>query len=133
MAGGTADSRGEPRMSSPVNVGDILAGKYQVERVLGVGGMGVVVSARHLTLGERVAIKFLLPQALAREDVVKRFLQEGQATARLRGEHVTRVHDVGRLETGAPFLVMEYLDGSDLSAILREKGPMSVEEAVDYV
>ncbi len=120
-------------MSSPVNVGDILAGKYQVERVLGVGGMGVVVAAKHLTLGERVAIKFLLPQALAREDVVKRFIQEGRAANRLRGEHVARVHDVGRLESGAPFLVMEYLDGSDLGAVLREKGPMSVESAVDYV
>jgi len=120
-------------MSSPVNVGDILAGKYQVERVLGVGGMGVVVAARHLTLGERVAIKFLLPQALAREDVVKRFIKEGQAAARLRSEHVTRVHDVGKLETGAPFLVMEYLDGSDLGVVLKEKGPMGVEDAVDCV
>jgi eukaryotic-like serine/threonine-protein kinase len=120
-------------MSSPVNVGDILAGKYQVERVLGMGGMGVVVSAKHLTLGERVAIKFLLPQALARNDVVRRFLQEGQAAARLRSEHVARVHDVGKLESGAPFLVMEYLDGNDLGAVLRDRGPMPVEEAVDFV
>jgi serine/threonine-protein kinase len=120
-------------MSSPVNVGDILAGKYQVERVLGVGGMGVVVSAKHLTLGERVAIKFLLPQALARTDVVKRFLQEGQAAARLRSEHVARVHDVGKLEAGAPFLVMEYLDGFDIGQVLRDQGPLSVESAVDYV
>jgi serine/threonine-protein kinase len=118
---------------APVNVGDILGGKYQVERVLGVGGMGVVVSARHLALGERVAIKFLLPEALAREDVVKRFIQEGRASNRLRGEHVARVHDVGRLETGAPFLVMEYLDGRDLGAVLREQGPLSVETAVDYL
>jgi eukaryotic-like serine/threonine-protein kinase len=120
-------------MSSPVNVGDILAGKYQVERVLGVGGMGVVVSAKHLTLGERVAIKFLLPAALARNDVVERFFREGRAANRLRGEHIARVHDVGRLETGAPFLIMEYLDGNDLGAILREKGPFSVETSVDYV
>jgi serine/threonine-protein kinase len=120
-------------MSSPVNVGDTLAGKYQVERVLGVGGMGVVVAAKHLTLGERVAIKFLLPQALARNDVVARFLREGQAAARLRSEHVARVHDVGKLETGAPFLVMEYLDGSDLGAVIRDKGPLSIESAVDFV
>ena len=120
-------------MSSPVNVGDILASKYQVERVLGMGGMGVVVSAKHLILGERVAIKFLLPQALAREDVVKRFIQEGMAANRLRGEHIGRVHDVGRLESGAPFLVMEYLDGKDLGAVLRDGGPLAVEVAVDYV
>ncbi len=116
-----------------MNVGDVLAGKYQVERVLGVGGMGVVVAAKHVTLGERVAIKFLLPEALTRADVVARFLREGQAAARLRGEHVARVHDVGKLETGAPFLVMEYLDGKDLGALLREEGPLPVAAAVDYL
>jgi serine/threonine-protein kinase len=120
-------------MSTPVNVGDILASKYQVEGVIGVGGMGVVVSARHLVLGERVAIKFLLPQALAREDVVERFKREGLAANRLRGEHIGRVHDVGELPTGAPYLVMEYLDGKDLGAILREDGPLPIEHAVDYV
>jgi serine/threonine-protein kinase len=116
----------------PVDVGEILAGKYQVERVLGAGGMGVVVAARHLTLGERVAIKFLLPQALGTPEIVGRFLREGQATARLRGEHVARVHDVGKLETGAPFLVMEYLDGKDLGAILKEGGKLPIEAAIDY-
>jgi serine/threonine-protein kinase len=121
------------QMSAPVSVGDVLAGKYQVERVLGVGGMGVVVAAKHLTLGERVAIKFLLPQALAREDVVTRFRREGQAAARLKSEHITRVHDVGQLETGQPFLVMEYLDGTDLGALVRAKGPLAIPDAVDYV
>jgi serine/threonine protein kinase len=120
-------------MSSPVNVGDILAGKYQVERVLGVGGMGVVVSARHLELGERVAIKFLLPQALARQDVVERFQREGKAAARLRSEHTTRVYDVGKLATGQPFLVMEYLDGKDLGAVLRDQGRLAVDAAVGYL
>jgi serine/threonine protein kinase len=120
-------------MSSPVNVGDVLAGKYQVEHVLGVGGMGVVVAAKHLVLGERVAIKFLLPQALARQDVVTRFLQEGKAAARLRSEHTTRVHDVGKLESGAPFLVMEYLDGKDLGAVMRGQGRLPVDAAVGYV
>jgi serine/threonine-protein kinase len=119
-------------MSAPVNVGDVLAGKYQVERVLGVGGMGVVVAAKHLTLGERVAIKFLLPQALAREDVVTRFRREGQAAARLKSEHITRVIDVGQLESGQPFLVMEYLDGTDLGAIIRAQGPLEIEQAVEY-
>ncbi|MFT3776549.1 MAG: serine/threonine-protein kinase [Minicystis sp.] len=122
-----------PDIASPVNVGDVLADKYQVERVLGVGGMGVVVAAKHLTLGERVAIKFLLPQAMERADVVARFLREGQASARLRSEHITRVHDVGKLATGAPYLVMEYLDGQDLGVILRDKGPLSPERAVDFV
>jgi eukaryotic-like serine/threonine-protein kinase len=121
------------RMATPVNVGDVLAGKYQVERILGEGGMGVVVAARHLMLGERVAIKFLLPQSLAREDVVVRFLREGQAAARIRSEHVARVYDVGRLDRGEPYLVMEYLEGADLSAVLRANGRLPVDAVCDYV
>jgi serine/threonine-protein kinase len=120
-------------MSSPVQVGEILAGKYKVEAVLGIGGMGVVVAARHMQLGERVAIKCLLPQVLDRTDVVTRFLREGQAAARIRSEHIARVYDVGTLENGVPYLVMEYLEGSDLGALLRAQGRFPIEDAVDYV
>ncbi|WP_437595904.1 serine/threonine-protein kinase [Sorangium sp. So ce590] len=120
-------------MGAPVSEGDVLAEKYQVERVLGEGGMGVVVAARHLLLGERVAIKFLLPQALSRPELVARFLREGQAAARIRSEHVTRVYDVGKLAGGEPYLVMEYLEGIDLKALLRDRGPLPVELACDYL
>jgi serine/threonine-protein kinase len=120
-------------MSAPVKIGETLAGKYTVERVLGVGGMGVVVAAKHVHLGERVAIKFLLPHALARPDVVKRFLQEGQAAAKMKSEHIARVRDVGTLDNGAPYLVMEYLDGEDLGVVLRAKGTIPMEVAVGYV
>src|SRR4051794_11659068 len=98
-------------MSAPVNVGEVLAGKYQVERILGTGGMGVVVAAKHLQLGEHVAIKFLLPHVTGRADVVRRFMREARTAARIRSEHVARVFDVGTLDSGAPYLVMEYLDG----------------------
>ncbi|WP_437730329.1 serine/threonine-protein kinase [Sorangium sp. So ce1335] len=120
-------------MVAPVSVGDVLADKYEVERVLGEGGMGVVVAARHLLLGERVAIKFLLPKARERADLVARFLREGQAAARIRSEHVTRVYDVGTLARGEPYLVMEYLEGTDLKALLRDRGPLPVELACDYL
>ncbi|WP_437874598.1 protein kinase domain-containing protein [Sorangium sp. So ce513] len=120
-------------MVVPVNVGDVLADKYEVERVLGEGGMGVVVAARHLLLGERVAIKFLLPKARERADLVARFLREGQAAARIRSEHVTRVYDVGTLARGEPYLVMEYLEGTDLKALLHDRGPLPVELACDYL
>ncbi|WP_437954563.1 serine/threonine-protein kinase [Sorangium sp. So ce119] len=120
-------------MVAPVSVGDVLAEKYEVERVLGEGGMGVVVAARHLLLGERVAIKFLLPKARERADLVARFLREGQAAARIRSEHVTRVFDVGTLARGEPYLVMEYLEGTDLKALLRDRGPLPVELACDYL
>jgi serine/threonine-protein kinase len=120
-------------MSAPVKIGETLAGKYTVERVLGVGGMGVVVAAKHIHLGERVAIKFLLPHALARPDVVKRFMQEGQAAAKMKSEHIARVRDVGTLDSGAPYLVMEYLDGEDLGAVLRVKRTLPVDVAVGYI
>jgi eukaryotic-like serine/threonine-protein kinase len=120
-------------MSAPVNVGDKVAGKYLVERVLGEGGMGVVVAARHLQLGERVAIKFLLPHALDQRNVVARFLREGSTVARLRSEYVARVHDVGALDDGAPYIVMEYLEGKNLAAVLQERGPMEIRTAVKYV
>jgi len=100
----------------PVKRGDVLAGKYRVEFVLGVGGMGVVVAATHLELLESRAIKFMLSEALESADSVERFLREARASSRLESEHVARVHDVGRLENGAPYMVMEYLDGSDLAS-----------------
>jgi tRNA A-37 threonylcarbamoyl transferase component Bud32 len=116
-----------------VKEGDVLAGKYRVDRVLGVGGMGVVVAAHHLHLDEHVAIKFLLPQALANAEAVARFDREARAAVKIKSEHVARVIDVGKLENGAPYMVMEYLEGRDLSAWLIDRGPLPVEQAVDFV
>ncbi|HEX5100159.1 MAG TPA: serine/threonine-protein kinase [Polyangiaceae bacterium] len=118
---------------SPVHEGQVLAGKYRVERVLGVGGMGVVVAALHLQLDERVALKFLLPEALNNPESVARFAREARAAVKIKSLHVARVSDVGTLETGAPYMVMEFLNGHDLSAVLRDRGPMAVADAVDYV
>src|SRR5262245_24555174 len=126
-------SAAEPGCASPVNVGDVLAGKYQVERVLGSGGMGVVVAAKHIHLGERVAIKFLLPHAMKKAEVVRRFLQEGRAAVRIKSEHVARVFDVGTLAAGAPYMVMEFLEGFDLSSLLKTKGAVPIDLAVEYV
>lgn len=120
-------------MDTPVRPGDVLLGKYKVERLLGRGGMGVVVAARHIELGELFAIKFLLPAMLDHGEAIERFLREARAAARLRSEHVARVHDVGRMEDGAPYMILEYLDGSDLKAQIRRQGPLSIEEAVMYV
>ncbi|MCC6663033.1 MAG: protein kinase [Polyangiaceae bacterium] len=113
--------------------GDVLLGKYVVEKVLGMGGMGVVVAAHHRQLDERVALKFLLPEAAANPEVVARFLREARAAAKIKSEHVTRVFDVGTMDSGAPFLVMEYLEGRDLSALLGQHGPLEPGLAVDYV
>jgi serine/threonine-protein kinase len=116
-----------------VRAGEILAGKYRVDRVLGVGGMGVVVAAHHLQLDERVAIKFLLPQALKNPQAIARFLREARAAVKIKSEHVARVTDVGQLENGLPYMVMEYLDGGDLATWLKRWGPMPVDQAVDFV
>ena len=112
--------------------GDVLAGKYRVERVLGAGAMGVVVAALHLQLQERVALKFLLPAATSPE-AIARFGREARAAARIKSEHVARVTDVGTLESGAPYMVMEYLDGRDLAAVLADKGPLPIRDAVEYL
>ena len=118
-------------MNAPVAEGDVLAGKYRVERVLGRGGMGVVVAAMHTQLNQRVAIKLLLPGATA--DVTERFLREARAAVRLKSEHVARVIDVGELPTGAPYMVMEYLEGHDLQQRVRSGGALPVPEAVEYL
>src|SRR5882724_546560 len=81
--------------------GQVLKGKYRIERVLGRGGMGLVVAATHLQLGERVALKFLLPEALQNPEAVQRFDREARAAVRIKSEHVARVSDVGTLDNGA--------------------------------
>src|SRR5258708_39105919 len=113
--------------------GQIVADKYRIERVLGRGGMGVVVAAHHLRLDEKVAIKFLLPDAASNAAVVRRFELEARAASRIKSEHVARVLDVGTLEEGEPYMVMEYLEGSDLAAWLRQRGPLPIEQAVEFV
>jgi serine/threonine-protein kinase len=111
----------------------MIAGKYRVERVLGQGGMGVVVVAMHDELDQRVAIKFLLPEAVKDAEWVARFSREAKAAAKIRSEHVVRVFDVGKLPDGAPYMVMEFLEGKDLQSILNDRHHFSIEEAVDFV
>jgi hypothetical protein len=90
--------------ASPVSPGDVLLGKYRVDRLLGVGGMGVVVAATHLLLGERVAIKFMLPGKGPQDEQWQRFVNEGRACARLKTAHVARVIDVGDRRRRRPHL-----------------------------
>jgi serine/threonine-protein kinase len=127
------ENQGKLEVAAGVREGDILGGKYRVERVLGVGGMGVVVAAHHIQLDERVAIKFLRPEALGNAETVARFAREARAAVKIKSEHVARVVDVGTLETGAPYIVMEYLDGGDLGAWLEQRGALSLEQAVEFI
>ena len=127
------DSPPSGRLAGLPRPGEILAGKYSVEAVLGVGGMAVVVAARHLELDERVALKILLPKYRQNEEIVARFRREARAAVKIKSEHVAKVHDVGTLEDGAPCLVMEYLEGLDLESLISDQGPVPRERAVDYV
>ncbi len=102
--------------------GEIIDGKYQVERLLGEGGMGAVVKAQHILLKAPVALKFMSPQFMLFPGAVDRFMNEGVAAKRIDTDHVTRVLDVGRLPGGVPYLVLEYMDGADLAEILLRDG-----------
>src|SRR5580692_9806842 len=125
--------RGMQTVSREVQPGDVVGGKYVIERLLGRGGMGVVFLARQDRLDRRVAIKFLLPEAMSNPSAVARFERESRAAAALLSDHVTRVHDVGHLESGEPYMVMELLLGEDLAAMLRRRGPLPVPEVIDIV
>jgi serine/threonine-protein kinase len=109
-----------------VKEGDLLLGKYRVERVIGSGGMGVVIAARHEQLDQLVAIKFVREEALGNPDAARRFLREARAAASLKSEHVAKVLDVGVLDSGVPYMIMEFLEGGDLGKIIEERGPMPV-------
>jgi eukaryotic-like serine/threonine-protein kinase len=117
----------------PVKEGDVVAGKYAIRRVLGQGGMGIVVEAQHLQLGHRVALKFLNAALCQNAKIVARFLREGQAVVRLESDHVTRTLDVGTLGSGAPYLAMEFLEGSDLQQVLAQRATLPFDEAIDYL
>jgi serine/threonine protein kinase len=114
-----------------IAIGDVIAGKYRVEEVLGIGGMAFVLSAKHVELDERFALKFLARQFLGEPALIERFTQEARSACRLRSEHIARVYDVGSHE-GAPFIVMEHLQGRDLCTVVHEGGPLRIIDAVEY-
>ena len=120
------------RKQTSLKEGDVLAGRYRIERVIAMGGMGVVVAARHVQLGQRVALKVLHENTVSPQTTA-RFLSEAKASAQLRSDHVVRVSDVGQLDSGEPFMVMELLEGADLAQVLENEGPMPVSQAVEYV
>jgi serine/threonine-protein kinase len=110
-----------------------ISGKYRVERVLGEGGMGVILEATHLQLEERVALKVLRPELARDPELVQRFVREARAAIKIRSEHVVRILDVASLDSGAPYIVMELLQGTDLERLVKKHGPLPPAVAVDYV
>ena len=102
--------------------GEVIDGKYRIERMLGEGGMGAVAKATHLILRSAVALKFMNPQFTTFPGAVDRFINEGIASKRIRSAHVVPVDDVGKLPSGAPYLVMPCLEGMDLADLLARDG-----------
>jgi serine/threonine protein kinase len=117
----------------PINIGDVVAGKYVVEGLLGAGAMGAVVAARHQILNQKVAIKIMAPHLVENEEAVLRFLREARAAALLSSDFVTRVLDIDLLPGGTPFIVMEYLEGTSLAAAIARTPEHTVANAVDIM
>jgi serine/threonine-protein kinase len=114
-------------------VGQIISGRFRVEHVIGVGSMGIVLAARHLELDERVAIKFIRSEMQQLPGVLSRFAREAKAAVSIKSEHVAQVFDVGTAEGIGPYIVMEYLEGHDLAAVLELEGRLPIRRAVHYV
>jgi predicted Ser/Thr protein kinase len=115
------------------DVGEVILGKYEVTRVLGRGGMGVVLAAHNRELDEPVAIKLLQPTIRHDDASIDRFKREARTAARIKDPHVVRVYDFGATDDGTPYILMEYLDGHDLAAEIRQRERLPVARAVDLV
>ncbi len=116
-----------------IRPGDVLAGRYRVERVIGRGGVAVVLAVTDLASDTPRAVKLLGRAARALPSTVERFFREARAMAHLTSEHAVRIFDVGSFDDGAPYLVMEHLEGADLAVTLRRRGALPAHEAALYV
>ncbi len=105
-------------------VGAVLADRYSIERRVGAGGMGAVYVGTHLALAKKIAIKVIQPRLGADATIAQRFIQEARAASAIGHEHIVQITDFGATPEGGSFLVMEYLDGEDLSETLRREGPL---------
>jgi serine/threonine protein kinase len=121
----------EPLSAEHALVGSVIAGKYELRSILGRGAMGLVYLARHLELGKQVAVKVLPASMLLDEKAQQRFFREAKLASALNHANVIAVHDYGRMEDGAPYLVMDYAPGRTLSSLLQEEGTLSKEKFVE--
>lgn len=127
------EDEGQPSAGSPVQIGQVVSGKYRIERQIGRGGMGIVLAATHLQLEHLVAIKVMRRDLGLDDKSLDRLLMEARSAARIRSEHVARVLDVGTLENGSPFIVMEYLEGENLADLLDREGALEIEQAASFL
>jgi serine/threonine protein kinase len=117
--------------SQTSRVGELVGEKYRILRVIAEGGMGVVYEAQHAVVKRRFAVKFLRPDLADRRDLLTRFHREAQAAGALESEHIAASIDFGILADGTPYIVMEYLVGESLAALIAREGRLAVGRAVD--
>ena len=122
----------EPETRDPL-IGTVVAERFRVERLLGEGGMGRVYVAEHTGIGKRVALKCLNPELAGNKMVVDRFVREARAAAAAGNEHIVDVFDLGTLDDGAPFIVMELLSGKELRDVLDDEGPLPIGRAIGFI
>ena len=120
-------------MTGELHIGDVLGGKYRIDELIGQGGMGVVARATQLDLGREVAVKSLRPEVRGHAEVVERFYREARAASRIGGAHAVQVLDVGRTDSGDPYMVMELLLGEDLDRVIRRDGRQTLAVAVSLM
>ena len=128
----SADAAALKRVDDPL-IGQTLAGKYKVEKLIKTGGMGSVYCGRHVLMDKTVAIKVLRPSLAGDDAVVARFSREAKAASKISHPHAVSVTDFGEAENGVVFLVMEYLDGRTLKQVINSEGPLSLGRAVEIV
>ncbi|MBX3229973.1 MAG: serine/threonine protein kinase [Labilithrix sp.] len=121
-----------PAIQDALMPGTVLAGRYRIERTVGQGSMGIVTEATDLTLQMRVAVKVMSPERAHNEEARQRFIREARAASVLSNAHVTKLYEVLELENGVPFLVMEFLEGSSLEAIVTRDGPPPLDVVLDW-
>jgi serine/threonine-protein kinase len=119
--------------SAATRIGELVGSKYRIVRLLAQGGMGVVYEAQHTVVRRRFAVKFLRRELAERRDILTRFHHEAEAAGALESENIAAAVDFGIADDGAPYIVMEYLVGESLTALLARQGPLPVGRAADLV
>jgi eukaryotic-like serine/threonine-protein kinase len=128
-----SDADAAPSSDVPAVQGSIIAGKYRVLQIIGSGGMGTVWEGTHVTLGTRVAVKFIRPQFAQQREARARFEIEARAAARLKTKHAVHVYDYGVSPEGLPYIVMEFLEGQSLSDAIMTRGPLPAVEVAQII
>ncbi len=120
-------------MTAPARLGEVVGGRYRLDRVVGAGAMGTVFEATHLALQGRFAVKIMKADAFRDPDLEARFMREARTVAALESVHAAKVYDIGRVPSGAPFLVMEFLEGTDLESVREHQKRLVPLDAVHWI